>query len=375
MQYLKDEQYYIDLYDLFTIKRCMDYEKTALKVKLPPLYGKNLNRKKPHPIKVSLTELSLYFITGDRYKAKASTIREWMERDRKTQDFFDNTSVPTNINCPNCGDTMQNTIKDLANMDKPMRLLFFFECPSCKKRKGVYDNGEVFASKPDPCDKCESPTERSYKKEGSVVTTIWKCNYCKHVKKESDNYEENSKSWKKEREEDRKLLEKYRSKYCLSEKEGQEYIHAITNLNNVYKTFEEESKRQADPAIQKAINLTKLNIADLEKLLIKALVKEKYIKLTLAKPEIERYVIVPFTVQDADSSRAKYDSTNNLQKLIKKILEKTNWRLMSEGTNYRLGYLSGRLKGYEREEDMAQLFRVKKSKDEPIMVDEKGPIC
>jgi len=32
---------------------------------------------------------------------------------------------------------------------------------------------------------------------------------------------------------------------------------------------------------------------------------------------------------------------------------------MSEEVNYRLGYLSGRLKGYEREEDMTNLFRKK----------------
>ena len=77
----------------------------------------------------------------------------------------------------------------------------------------------------------------------------------------------------------------------------------------------------------------------------------------LDKPDIDRYVIVPFTVKDAESSRAEADSTRKLHKTIKKTLENTNWRLMSEGVHYRLGYLSGKLKGYEQEEDLLQLVK------------------
>lgn len=36
-------------------------------------------------------------------------------------------------------------------------------------------------------------------------------------------------------------------------------------------------------------------------------------------------------------------------------LEDTNWRLASSGISYRLGYLTGRLRAFEREEDMRQL--------------------
>lgn len=44
-----------------------------------------------------------------------------------------------------------------------------------------------------------------------------------------------------------------------------------------------------------------------------------------------------------------------IQKLIKKVLADTNWRLMSEGARYRLGMLEGRLRAYEREEDLLKL--------------------
>ena len=39
----------------------------------------------------------------------------------------------------------------------------------------------------------------------------------------------------------------------------------------------------------------------------------------LDKPELGRYVIVPFTLQDGDSSRKENDSERKFQKLIKKI--------------------------------------------------------
>ncbi|MDD4111034.1 MAG: hypothetical protein PHS54_05770, partial [Clostridia bacterium] len=45
----------------------------------------------------------------------------------------------------------------------------------------------------------------------------------------------------------------------------------------------------------------------------------------------------------------------DLKKLLNNSLKKTNWRLMSDGVNYRLGFLSGRLKGYEGEEDILKL--------------------
>jgi hypothetical protein len=35
----------------------------------------------------------------------------------------------------------------------------------------------------------------------------------------------------------------------------------------------------------------------------------------------------------------------------------TNWRLMSEGVTDRLGYLQGRLKAYETEEDLLELVK------------------
>ncbi|HET7320221.1 MAG TPA: hypothetical protein VFI84_01380, partial [Candidatus Saccharimonadales bacterium] len=61
-----------------------------------------------------------------------------------------------------------------------------------------------------------------------------------------------------------------------------------------------------------------------------------------------------------------YTSRYTLKKTIQKALTDTNWRLMSDGISYRLGYLNGRLRAYEKEEDLVELVkRDKKIKSAP----------
>lgn len=74
-------------------------------------------------------------------------------------------------------------------------------------------------------------------------------------------------------------------------------------------------------------------------------------------PEITKDVIVTFVVYEHRPDREDRASTYALEKLLRKTLRPTNWRLMTDGTSYRLGMLEGRLRGYEREEDLANLVR------------------
>lgn len=102
------------------------------------------------------------------------------------------------------------------------------------------------------------------------------------------------------------------------------------------------------------MKLKKTTIPDLEKLLKKAVEKAKYAKLEFEKPDIGQYVNIPFSVQDTNSARTDRKSSQELEEIIKETLKDTNWRLMDR-VSYRLGYLQGRLKGYEQEEDMIKL--------------------
>ena len=68
-----------------------------------------------------------------------------------------------------------------------------------------------------------------------------------------------------------------------------------------------------------------------------------------------RDVFIGFSCLDSKSDREDYDSRKTLKKLVDEALVDTNWRLVSDGISYRLGYLNGRLRAYEREEDLKEL--------------------
>ena len=78
-------------------------------------------------------------------------------------------------------------------MDKPLRVLFFFECPSCKKRKGIYENGEEHISKPDLCPKCSKEIKITHSKKGEVITWITICSSCGFSETKVDDFEKDYK--------------------------------------------------------------------------------------------------------------------------------------------------------------------------------------
>jgi hypothetical protein len=96
-------------------------------------------------------------------------------------------------------------------------------------------------------------------------------------------------------------------------------------------------------------------IAELASLLASLLEKAGYIEFHLDKPEMGRDVFIGFSCLESKSDRDDYDSRKALKKLVDNALLDTNWRLMSDGISYRLGYLNGKLRAYEREEDLKAL--------------------
>ena len=149
-------------------------------------------------------------------------------------------------------------------------------------------------------------------------------------------------------------LRKWMKEYIEAVKKWcQEKPLEVEQFINLTKSIEERIKNKE--LYDKVAKIRRLTVIELEKLLAPALEKGNYIHLQLANPEIDRNVIVPFTVQDSKSGRESPTSEYDLKRLLKKALEDTNWRLMSDGVSYRLGILSGRLKGYESEEDLLKL--------------------
>jgi len=146
------------------------------------------------------------------------------------------------------------------------------------------------------------------------------------------------------------------ARFCFSKEEGERYREEIYHLERVGDLFKEWKEKDKNKELyDKVTKIKKLTVIELEKLLAPALEKESYIHLQLANPEIDRNVIAPFTVQDSKSGRESRTSEYDLKRLFKKILEDTNWWLMTDGVNYRLGVLAGRLRGYGNEENLLKL--------------------
>jgi len=366
MKYLEDKQHYIDLYDLITIRNCLEMIDVCTKAYVEGLKKIDAKSKEKAEFAKAANWAAgqyLFRIKGDRYGQKEETIQKWIGNDQIRQEKYDKTPEPHGILCPNCKKLMHVRLKDLENSDNPLRMMFLFECSPCKKKKWIYEDSTERQSTPFLCPKCKAEAEMKLIKEGKDKI-IWKtiCSSCRFTETTIDDFKKTRIEREKKEEKDKKLLEEYREAFC-SEEKGKEAFEYIESLPVAEAVYEEELKKFDSPAYQKVSQLRKLSIIDLEKLLNKIFEKEKYSKLSFDKPEMGRQVIVAFSVQDTNSSRKQDASTNQLQKLIKDILEDTNWRLMSDGISYRLCYLSGRLKGYESEEDFFELSGHKKEEE------------
>jgi hypothetical protein len=117
----------------------------------------------------------------------------------------------------------------------------------------------------------------------------------------------------------------------------------------------------------------KLKIAQLGELLTRVISKKQYSDFKLGQPQLGREVSLDFNCLDTKDEREEYQSKKDLQKLIEKALIDTNWRLMSDGVSYRLGYLSGRLRAYETEEDIKKLVEQRMKKGYAPKVEPKEP--
>jgi len=345
MPFLKPEKHYADLYDLFTVKGGLRRQKLCI--------PEDETIKSRWGAKVG--EIGMILWKGERYSCKSETIMKWMELDRQRDHKMESTDPPFDVCCRKCGKPLEIASKDLWKMDDPMRILFIYECDTCDAIHGYFDNGAEYTVKPHLCSECHNAVRAQYLRQKDAITTAFLCQQCGHKDQEVINLDNN---WlKKEQADDRQLLAKYRSTYCLSDEEGKRHTQGIASLDRYIAGREEQGRKDADPAYHKAKQLKKLKASEVESLLAKVITGHKYKDLQLDKPQIDRFVIIPFTVVDDDPQRSGHQSQTALQRLFKKALEPTNWRLMSEGLSYRLGYLSGRLKGYEQEEDLMKIIR------------------
>ncbi len=359
-QYLKDQSYYIDLYDLQTIEECLDYYWSMRNGMEKHRGDKEFKKDSKKEFDKEVHKICSYTINvlkGERYRYKNKTIQEWIDRDKKMQDLEDNTQPPSNIYCKECGSETKITTKSLHDSySENARMTFMFECLKCKKRQIRYEDGTEWVYDPPRCPKCNSKVETDIKRNKNITIFIEKCTKCSYKKEDIEDWDKNEKEREVKEAKNRKLLAQYRGEFCLNDSNGPEYIASIDRIISFSKEMKEREEKEKDPSFQKVKQLKKLTLVELEQLLLKSIDKKDYIKLNLGAPEMGQYIIVPFTIQEVNKKRNDRESNSILKKIFDKTLVNTNWRLMSDGINYRLGILSGRLKAYEREEDLMKII-------------------
>lgn len=354
--HLKPYQHYADLYDRHTVDECRRIEKTTE-------HYKNLKLKKPgkriaRSIMVAADEIRLYAIRGERFLNKKRTIENWMETDKKRDELFENAVGPESVTCLTCGRLMYQISKDLwTNIDKPDRVLFMYECPlKHVPLRAFYDDGEERRFSPDICSKCGQEMTSSCDKQKNKLIFINTCKGCGHEDRSEID------TTKKEEKIDDDFV-KDRERFCMTAEEGDKYIDGKYKLKGTSEIFAKMAEREKNKdAYDKVAQIKKLKIVGVEELLGPVLEANKYIRFKLGEPVISKDIVVSFSVHDSED-RSEPQSVGNLSKLIRKTLEGTNWRLMTDGVNYRLGMLTGRLRGYERDDDMLELVQDKNNSE------------
>jgi len=286
-----------------------------------------------------------------------------------------------------CGKTgLRILSKDLMHRgkqnhyDDPEEVLITLECPSCEKRSAFWQDGEPWERLTTRCPKCSSVMQETSKRKDKSIITTYICPTCSHSYKDTLDL----RVPKREDEEPDPNYEKDKARFCLTDEKGKEYLAARRNVENLKSIVDDMKEREDNKHIYDAIKkLKKPKIAELTGILSPALKKAKYTELSFDKPEISKDVFVDFSCLDSKPDRNDRDSRKLLAKTIETALEDTNWRLASSGISYRLGYLTGRLRAYEREEDIRQLViksrklsekksKSRKNDNEWSMMDSKG---
>ncbi len=357
-QHLKDRSCYEELYDRHTVEDCRWYEE-------PRTVSEDEKdaKKEFTPGQIQwghdfVTDLLLFQRVGNRYLQREETINEWIERDTRRDSMLERAQKPM-IRCPDCGRVMDSVFKHLdydSNDRNQEWVEFILRCNPCKQSKRVFENGQEIPKKPSLCVKCKKEVELSTREKDGKEYFIDTCKHCGHIEETMSVLSEK----KEPTQEEIDRFEYDKKRFCLTSTQGQRYKNWMDGMKQMEKVKEDQEANVE--YYDKLAEVKKLNIAGLEKLLKTAIKKESYTDLHISMPPPDRQIIINFSVRDTEEKRESYESEKTLQKIFEKALDNKNWSLMSDGIHYRLGLLSGRIRGYETEEDLHELTRVRMKK-------------
>lgn len=357
----KDRQFYEDIYDHHTVEDArrgmVHYEK---------FYG-DFEKKIPKDDKIerpgNAVVLNIFYmqVVGNellhRYEKRDQYIADWMAKDQAKDEQIASARLTEEPRCQHCDQQGLRIIdkslmcrKKNAKYDDPEEVLFMLHCPHCDKTSAFWEDGTAWRVKPTLCPKCQTEMTHKTTKTKTAIAFAHSCPSCGHNYKEKMDLRDKKKKLDPD-------YDKDRNHFCLLDEEFRDRLfkmrHDFEEMARLGKEFQE---KEDNKHIYDAMDaLKKPKIAELSTILAPVLEKAGYIEFSLDKPEIGKDVVVGFSCLDSKSERSDRDSEKTLRKMINKTLEDTSWRLMTDGIHYRLGYLNGRLRAYEREEDLKAL--------------------
>lgn len=339
--YRKPDEYYIDAYDRRTIKILKAVEAT-LTERLTPLKRKKLARE---VLSIALLEHNSFNDTGARRdQNKRQSIQKEMEADEQLDRLVANTKAPKTPVCTTCNEKMQLCTHLFEEGDT--ELLFVFECPNHHApRRAIYSDGRERATPNPNCSKCGGNVTTNKQETNKQIIITDTCERCGHV--DTMPIERVN--------DDQPITLSDREKYITRFENGDTYMEAIIKLN---KTFAEIWEEQKVKEVKELIGFDKIEKPTVHQLTQRIIEKGEangFVSLQLDKPEISRdEVIISFTVQEGGDRKEK-ESVEAFQSFLNELLLPTNWRLQKKSVAYRLGYVSGKLQGYEHESDLMKI--------------------
>lgn len=365
--HLRPREYYENRYDDGTVEICRRGEHIVnqtfieMQKKVP---AKEIQERKPGwYLQYSIFYFSLVELpAAKRYAERDEVIAKWMQQDEAKDRRLAEAHIAGGMYCRNCGKDMHVVSKDYMRRDgrKEEDILLMFECDACDKRSAFWQDGTEWEGVRIKCKKCGGDTTAVHKTEGKVITTVRTCSDCGNAETEVMDL---SADPAREEEPANPYYELDHKRFVFTDSmmsKFQQKAHHLERMRQLHAQAADRVERVDIYSLVKDVK--KLKIAQVAELLTPVLTKQKYTEFKLGEPQIGREVSLDFSCLDADADREEYQSAKQLRKAIEKALSDSNWRLMSDGVSYRLGFLSGRLRAYESEEELKQLVeqRIKK---------------
>lgn len=363
---LKPREHYEDLYDKHTVedaRRSMVYYWE---------FYEEFEKKLPKDDKISRPGnallLNVFYMqtVGNellhRYEQREQWINDWMAREEAKDAQIADARLTEEPYCHHCGKRGLRIIdkhlmhrKPGAKYDDPEEVLIMLECPHCKKNSAFWEDGTAWKPKPTLCPKCQAEMTHKSAKTKRAITITYSCPGCKHTYKDKIDLSE-------KKEEPDPEYDKDRVTYCLLDKKFRDKLFKIrSDFEEMARMGKEFKEKEDNKHLYDAANqLEKLKIVELQDKLRPVIEQAGYKEVRFAEPEIGREFVVGISCLDGDSKRNDYTSRHTLKKTIDKALVEANWRLMTTGIEYRLGYLSGKLRAYEGEEELLKLVEKKR---------------